>query len=62
MIPLFLLELCEIRPLLAPRVNQEVGGGHSEPERAHERAEGGPPLSPAVEEAKWRSGARMGRV
>ncbi len=26
MIPLFLLVFCEIRPLLAPRVNQEVGG------------------------------------
>ncbi len=26
MIPLFLLVLCEIRPLLAPPVNQEVGG------------------------------------
>ena len=27
MIPLFLLVFCEVRPLLAPPVDQEVGGG-----------------------------------
>ena len=35
MIPLFLLVFCEIRPLLAPRVNQAVASGHQagQPER-----------------------------
>ena len=28
MIPLFLLVFCEVRPLLAPPVNQEVGGSN----------------------------------